>query len=127
MAVDDDVGARDVASFPPEPRSVAKARAVVREALQAWPEWIVDEAILLASELATNAVTHAGTVFELKVTVAERVVRVDVTDWGGGSPAILDPIPDVGGHGLRMVDQIAARWGTRKEDDQTVVWFEVER
>src|SRR5438309_21190 len=112
MAVDDDVGAHDVVSFPPEPRSVAKARDVVRNALQAWPEWTVDDAILLASELATNAVTHAGTAFELKVTVAERVMRVDVTDWGGGSPAIPEPLPDVGGRGLRLVDVIAARWGT---------------
>jgi phosphoserine phosphatase RsbU/P len=43
-----------------------------------------DTAILLASELCENAVLHAGTEFELALTVTEAEVTVSVTDRGNG-------------------------------------------
>ncbi|MCZ9342433.1 PAS domain S-box protein, partial [Streptomyces sp. TRM76130] len=56
------ITARAAASFEPVGRSVASARAFVRDTLQGWGHCdIVDDAVVLTSELVTNAVVHAGT------------------------------------------------------------------
>jgi serine/threonine-protein kinase RsbW len=126
VAIDDEIGSQEAVEFPPDPIAVAAARMHVRQALDGMPASVVEDAVLLTSELGGNAVLHAGTPWTLKITVGGDIVRVDVSDTGGGSPAIADPQPPVGGLGLRLVDQVAARWGTMKEDDQTIVWFELE-
>ncbi len=56
------ITARAAATFEPVGRSVATARAFVRDTLQGWGYGdIVDDAVVLTSELVTNAVVHAGT------------------------------------------------------------------
>jgi anti-sigma regulatory factor (Ser/Thr protein kinase) len=126
VAIDDEVGSQEAVEFPPEPSSLAVAREYVRRALDGLPSSVVEDAVLLTSEIGGNAIVHARTAWTLKVTVGGEIVRIDVTDTGGGSPAIADPQPAIGGLGLRLVDQVATRWGTLKEDDDTVVWFELE-
>lgn len=55
------ITARAAATFEPVGRSVATARAFVRDTLQGWGcADIVDDAVVLTSELVTNAVVHAG-------------------------------------------------------------------
>ena len=57
------------AAYPPDPSAAAAARRFVRQTLQSWdiaartwdPDRLVDDAVLLTSELVTNAVVHAGT------------------------------------------------------------------
>ena len=56
------ITARAAATFEPVGRSVATARAFVRDTLQGWGfADVVDDAVVLTSELVTNAVVHAGT------------------------------------------------------------------
>ncbi len=113
--------------FPGEPESVPEARAFVGDTLEAWglPS-AVEVAILLTSEVATNAVRHAGGPFE--VTVEERTpeVLVKVRD-GSTRPATLRvvPIDAENGRGLPMVRILADRWGSTTLGAGKLVWFAV--
>ena len=91
--------------------------------------------LLLASELVTNSVRHAG------LTDAERIrlrarrqdhqcAYVEVCDAGrsGRLPDKREPSLDAlepGGLGLMLVDEMADRWGVDRGDDETCVWFEL--
>jgi len=75
------VTARAAATFEPVGRSVASARGFVRDTLQGWGfSEVVDDAVVLASELVTNAVVHAGTAAEVLCLRHEHSVRVEVAD-----------------------------------------------
>jgi anti-sigma regulatory factor (Ser/Thr protein kinase) len=87
---------------------------------------------LLVSELVTNAVRHAnlapGDVILLVIDVEDSVLRVEVHDPGGGFVPRA-PAPDPArpsGWGLYLVEELADRWGV-DSDEQTLVWFEVDR
>ena len=88
---------------------------------------------LLVSELVTNAVRHGGTGPESTVCVrldsTGRFVRVEVVDGGPGFDGRpgrpKNPIQD--GFGLVLVDELADRWGVEANDDETLVWFEIDR
>ena len=90
---------------------------------------------LLASELCENAVLHAGTEFELAVTVTEHEVTVTVTDRGNGplEMHLAQPRQRYGraashGRGLALVQRLASAWGTRHESDgRHVIWFSLRR
>ncbi|HUZ53626.1 MAG TPA: ATP-binding protein, partial [Streptosporangiaceae bacterium] len=112
---------------------VAAARQFIREALGSQP--CTADAVLLASELATNAVLHTasggGGGFGVAVHQVPALVRVEVTD--GGSPAVPTAAGASGarlapsGRGLLLVEQLAARWGYRGGPDSRVVWCELDR
>jgi hypothetical protein len=54
-------------------------------------------------------------------------VRAAVHDRGGGRPAVRPAQrtgPDIGGWGLRMVDEVVDAWGSDVRDGRTVVWVE---
>jgi anti-sigma regulatory factor (Ser/Thr protein kinase) len=111
----------------PDDLSPAQARSIVRRMLELWES---DDDVrlteLLTSELVTNAVRHAATEIMLRVEADARMVRVEVTDTGPDLPVITDT-PDLGGYGLRIVDELAARWGIEHApEDGKTVWFEVE-
>lgn len=75
------ITARAAATFDPVGRSVATARAFVRDTLQGWgfPD-IIDDAVVLTSELVTNAVVHAGTSAEVLCLRTDEGVRIEVAD-----------------------------------------------
>ena len=82
---------------------------------------------LLTSELASNAVIHAGTPFTVTATIDRHVLRVAVSDHGRDRPAIRSPnFQGAGGWGLTLVDAAAARWGVDDDGEQTTVWFEID-
>lgn len=115
------------AVYPPELTSVAEARRFVRSTLADWetPE-AVDDAMLLTSELVTNAVVHAGTHVEVVCRAGREHVQVDVVD---GAPAAFPmPGPPAGpdavrGRGLRLPPALAAAWGVTYEAESKTVWF----
>jgi anti-sigma regulatory factor (Ser/Thr protein kinase) len=116
--------------FPPELLSVRESRSMVLDALADVDTPVQEMAAVLVAELATNAVLHAATAFTVAVVVAVDVVRVEVTDQGGGTPALLAPERDsTKGRGLVMVDGLASRWGIapRADERSTTVWFELQR
>jgi two-component sensor histidine kinase len=82
---------------------------------------------LLATELVTNSVRHAGAGGDIRIeaTLAEGYARIDVIDGGAGfDPEVRHA---VNGFGLRLVDKLASRWGVERESNTTRVWFEVDR
>ncbi|MFI9330791.1 SpoIIE family protein phosphatase [Kitasatospora sp. NPDC052868] len=130
------VTARAAATFEPVGRSAGAARGFVRDALLGWglPE-VVDDAVVLVSELVTNAVVHAGTAAEVCCLREEETVRIEVTDHHPerGLPSFADvPVtasdryadPDgEGGRGLLMCSALAERWGVEYSAGRKTVWF----
>jgi anti-sigma regulatory factor (Ser/Thr protein kinase) len=83
-------------------------------------------ALLLGSELATNAVLHAGTPFVVGVRVAPPTLRVSVADGDDHPPRVVDrDATSPGGFGLFLVQELAARWGVDAAPDGKEVWFEL--
>jgi len=102
-----------------------EARRQVREVA---PPDRVEDATLLVSELVTNAVRY-GPEERIRLIVSENgeAMRFTVHDAGlGPLPAMrAEDDPEPGGHGLRLVDALADRWGV--ERGSTRVWFELDR
>ena len=119
-----------IARFPPQRASVAAARQFVTDALvAAGVTGALDEARLLVSELATNAVLHAATDFSVSVHIAAGRVYVEVRDGDPiGRADVCETVPSMplGGQGLRIVGRVAGSWGSRVEDHGKVVWFSVD-
>jgi anti-sigma regulatory factor (Ser/Thr protein kinase) len=117
------------------PASVATARAAVDEALTGVLEKaIVDDVRLLVSELASNAVRHAGgQPYRMDLDLDPHRLRVQLSDSGAGpvagtSTRERDALPE-GGYGLEIVDRLSDRWGIEREAGPrpTRIWFELPR
>lgn len=109
--------------------SVGRARAFVADTLtSAGAGDLVDDALVIVSELVTNAVTHAGTGCVVRVGVDDLSIRVAVVDSGRGTP---DPKPFNGdqpnGRGLHIVGALAQAWGVADEPGGKMVWAEMSR
>jgi anti-sigma regulatory factor (Ser/Thr protein kinase) len=104
------------------------ARAFLSDALVAWDqEHHAGTAALLVSELVTNAIVHAHSPVELRVTMLDTTIRVEVRDDSDAAPQILPPGPEPGGYGLSLVDALAHDWGYELlAGDGKRVWFELE-
>ncbi|MFJ4341190.1 SpoIIE family protein phosphatase [Streptomyces sp. NPDC088915] len=127
------ITARATASFEPVGRSVAAARAFVRDTLQGWghPE-LVDDAVVLTSELVTNAVIHAGTAADVLCLRSDDSIRVEVSDR---YPEREIPVqsgrtlasPDrENGRGLLLCAALAHRWGVDYSPTRKHVWFHLD-
>ncbi len=119
------------ASFAPRPTSVASARRFVRSTLADWgADSVVDAAVLLASELVTNAVVHAGTTTDVLCTRLPDAVRVDVVDrhstrWLPAAPERVDADRE-GGRGVYLTATLATSWGVEHSAECKRVWFRLE-
>ncbi|MET7310130.1 SpoIIE family protein phosphatase [Streptomyces sp. NPDC005134] len=128
------ITARAAATFDPVGRSVATARAFVRDTLQGWGYTdIVDDAVVLTSELVTNAVVHAGTAADVLCLRTEDGVRVEVSDH---YPEREIPLQSTGldfgspdresGRGLLLCAALASRWGVEYTPTHKHVWFQLD-
>ncbi|MGW1271639.1 SpoIIE family protein phosphatase [Streptomyces sp. NPDC002491] len=128
------ITARAAASFEPVGRSVATARAFVRDTLQGWGfADVVDDAVVLTSELVTNAVVHAGTHADVLCLRSDDGVRIEVADRYPereiplqGSPATMGSPDREGGRGLQLCAAIASRWGVEYTPTRKQVWFQLD-
>jgi anti-sigma regulatory factor (Ser/Thr protein kinase) len=106
----------------PDIHAPATARRALRELPLGERE---NDVLLLASELVTNAVLHAGLSpdqpIELEAACDRDRARVEVRDRGGG----FARFPEAG-NGLRIVAGATDRWGVA-QDEATRVWFELSR
>ena len=93
---------------------------------------VEDDVILLASELATNAVRHTASgrdgTFCVLVQAVDARVRVEVHDLGSATTPAVRPSDSPGetGAGLAVVEKIADRWGFHGSQLGRVVWFELD-
>ncbi|MCL7430374.1 SpoIIE family protein phosphatase [Streptomyces sp. YS415] len=128
------ITARAAASFEPVGRSVASARSFVRDTLQGWGfADIVDDAVVLTSELVTNAVVHAGTSADVLCLRADDGVRIEVADrypereipLQGTTLSMGNPDRE-GGRGLQLCAALAGRWGVEYTPTHKQVWFQLD-
>jgi anti-sigma regulatory factor (Ser/Thr protein kinase) len=120
--------------LPALPFSVRSARGLVTQGCHTWNlPHLLHDTLLIMSELATNAVQHAGTDFV--VTVARRNAGLHVAVRDGtatfprpGGPELTSPQAplDERGRGLRLVHTTAAAWGAMPAHGGKVVWATVE-
>lgn len=111
------------------PASVAQARRFVRLRLDALavPEPPLEDAVLLTSELVTNALLHAGSDLEVRLQTDPHRVRVEVHDGGQRLPLAATAAPDAtSGRGLLLVRQLANDWGVDRAASGKSVWFEID-
>ncbi|MFF9404546.1 SpoIIE family protein phosphatase [Streptomyces anandii] len=129
------ITARAAASFEPLGRSVATARSFVRDTLQGWGFGdIVDDAVVLTSELVTNAVVHAGTAADVLCLRSDEGVRIEVSDRYPErevpvqNAAVNMGSPDrEGGRGLQLCAALATRWGVEYTPTHKNVWFQLDQ
>ncbi len=88
-----------------------------------------DAATLLTSELVTNAIMHtasgspAGSVTVVVVDVPDGVLIEVIDDGSGSTPVVKGDLLAADGHGLYLVQQLAAQWGYLRDPAGTTVWF----
>ncbi|HUZ26177.1 MAG TPA: ATP-binding protein [Streptosporangiaceae bacterium] len=125
-----DRGTARFRTFPGHSEQVSPARHFVREVLGDRP--CTADAMLLTSELATNAVVHTasgdGGSFRVTVRQVPALVRVEVSDGGSSAVPAVNPGERLApsGRGLLLVAQLASRWGHRDGPDGRVVWCELD-
>jgi anti-sigma regulatory factor (Ser/Thr protein kinase) len=106
------------------------ARRALRALDGAVPASVRDDALLLVTELVTNAVRHGGVGPNRSLGLAlERLpqrLRVEVVEPGPWFVLAHTRVREVsGGWGLILVDRIADRWGVSPTSSGTCVWFEL--
>ncbi len=124
-------------SYPGRADQVPQVRAFLARVLDGCPA--ADDAVLMADELAANAVLHSrsgepGGMFTVRVEVRDGIwVRVGVLDEGGPTPPRLrtdgsdsgseDAGGGGGGQGLRIVSALSGAWGVTGDVSARTVWF----
>ncbi|MER6073454.1 ATP-binding protein [Streptomyces sp. NPDC001817] len=126
---------RSAAAFelPAQPSAVATARRVVEDLLTAWgvPDGPRADALLVTSELVTNALVHAaGARIACRLRGTADRIRIEVEDQDGGPtlPVARRPAPDdQHGRGLFLVDALSRDWGVTPVSGRParVVWAEL--
>jgi anti-sigma regulatory factor (Ser/Thr protein kinase) len=144
------------AAYQPDRRAASAARRFVRETLGSWQrsgygphrDGLIDDAVLLTSELVTNAVLHAGTPVRVTCCLSRDAVQIAVVDY---SPAPLVSVrrsdtargqdaagehelagehdlaaQATGGRGLALPGQLASSWGITYSAGSKTVWFRIE-
>jgi anti-sigma regulatory factor (Ser/Thr protein kinase) len=116
-------------TIPGSPEQVWRIRAFIARALDCLPGVDADAATLLTSELVTNAIQHTqsgtpGGTVTVVVIEADAGVLVEVADDGSaGAPVVRADLYTPDGHGLFLVQQLAAQWGYLRDPAGTTVWF----
>jgi PAS domain S-box-containing protein len=121
-------------ALPPVPTSVRTGREAVARAAELWGLTAVAEvAVLLTSELVTNAIRHASGDLRLRVVRRPGGLRVEVHDREAGAlPRLRAQAGDEsdvlaeGGRGLQFVAGLATRWGVETLAAGKLVWFELD-
>jgi anti-sigma regulatory factor (Ser/Thr protein kinase) len=113
--------------LPGSPSSAGSARRFVHDILVQWDrEELTELAQLLADELVTNSVLHAGSDVELLVSLHENTLRVEVRDENPQAPMRKDfSLSAATGRGLVLVEELSSDWGSEPANHGKVVWFEL--
>lgn len=112
----------------PDARDVARGRRFLGEQLRLWGcHDVAADALLVATELVTNAFIHAGDRCQLSARLASGILRLEVRDQGPGVPDPRDSdVQAEGGRGLMLVSGLATAWGVDAMGTSgKVVWAEL--
>ena len=120
-------------TLPGQPQQVSAARKFVARTIGGYhPQ--ADTALLLTSELVTNAVTHSrsglpGGTVDVVVAARPAGLLISVTDDGSADQVpVLSSKPEAeNGNGLLLVASLADAWGHCDESGRTMVWFRLAR
>ncbi len=109
--------------FLPTPAAAA-VRRFVRRALESWGATLVaSDAAIVASELANNAILHAGSPFRVILSRAGARVTIAVADCDPTSPRRSHRgLEALGGRGIVIVAGVSERWGTEVGTGGKTVW-----
>ena len=112
------------------PEQVCQARAFVARTLDSQQiEADAYAATLLTSEIVTNAIQHTksgldgGTVTIVVIGVPNGVLVEIIDDGSSSAPIVKGDLYAAEGHGLFLVQEIAAQWGYLRDSAGTTVWF----
>jgi anti-sigma regulatory factor (Ser/Thr protein kinase) len=113
-------------------KGVDAPRAARRFVITTLVEWgdrtLVDDAAVVVTELATNAVVHADSDFTVAVSSSPSAVRISIRDASPVAPAVGRPsLSASSGRGLGMVASLVSRWGDEPLGIGKVVWAEFRR
>lgn len=116
-------------AIPGRPEHVREARTFAARVLAGLGP-VAETAMLLTSELVTNAVRHsrsrsAGGTVSLVILQDPTGVRIEVTDDGSdtGTPVVKADTFASDGHGLLLVQSLSEQWGYLRSGAGTTVWF----
>ncbi|KOX17382.1 MULTISPECIES: ATP-binding protein [unclassified Streptomyces] len=118
-----------------EPGVAGTCRDLTRRALSEWfgaagapGQVAAEDALLLVSEVVTNAFTHGGAPYELRLDRTGSRLWVQVSDRSPVPPRPRGPhCPSrSSGHGLYLLERLSAAWGCVPRDGGKAVWFEVD-
>jgi anti-sigma regulatory factor (Ser/Thr protein kinase) len=119
-------------TIPGRPGLVREARAFVARTLsshQLNADADADAATLLTSEVVTNAILHSrsgidgGTVTIVIIRVPHGVLIEVIDDGSADTPIVKGDLYAAEGHGLYLVQHLAAQWGYLRDPASTTVWF----
>ena len=112
-----------------EPREVSRVRHALAAALAEWgvTDDDSDVAVLLTSEIVTNAILYGGPPMELHAELDGADLRVSVDDGGHQEVIPVENVKwyDRGGRGLHLVEALSNRWGVLDRLSGKQVWFEL--
>lgn len=120
--------------LPRHARSVGRARALFREQAGSWklPDEVTETAVLLLSELMTNAYRHAkvspGREIRCRCVLAADRLHISVTDANDTLPTPREAsLDEESGRGLALLAALADTWGAepRPHGIGKTVWFEL--
>jgi hypothetical protein len=103
------------------------ARGFALGMLEPWRgEQLAADTALVVTELATNAVLHAGSAFSVSLALSEGAIRISVSDTLPLGPNGVDQqLSAASGHGLGVVAAVASRWGVESVPSGKAVWAEL--
>ncbi|GAB2739608.1 ATP-binding protein [Amycolatopsis magusensis] len=103
-----------------------EVRQRIRDLLSGEAGLLVDDAVLVADELVSNAHRHGAPprLCRFGLIDQRRSLRIEVDDASSGKPAIR-PADATGGRGLLLVDRLASSWGVQQHGHHKTVWAEL--
>jgi anti-sigma regulatory factor (Ser/Thr protein kinase) len=117
-----DLGMTRCWPLPADHSAASAARSIVAGELADHP--MVDDAVLVVSELTTNALEHGEHPVELAIDSQPTRIRIQVTNAGAaGAPEVRAAGDlDDGGRGLAITEALSLAWGWGVDADRTTVW-----
>lgn len=111
--------------LPVSPEAPALARRFLRTSTCAeHHSAVLDDAVLLVSELVTNSVLHGGPPLVVAVDCDGETLQVRVRDGSTTMPSSrLAGFGDENGRGLALVAAMSEEWGVDPAPDGKHVWF----